>query len=158
MHFFLIMAPDSGYRRADAQPVVQGNMADMPRTRLYLVRHGALVTSDEWRYVGQQDIELSDEGRGQIAALAQRLSDVRITAAYCSDLGRTVESARLLCNGRGLEPVACREFREIDIGHWEGMTLAEIMERFPYQPDYVFNNLGEVDPDTILSRRDRVET
>lgn len=38
-----------------------------------------------------------------------------------------------------------------------GVTTTEIMHRFPYQPDYVFNNLGEIDPDAILSRRDRVE-
>lgn len=38
-----------------------------------------------------------------------------------------------------------------------GVTTIEIMRRFPYQPDYVFNNLGEIDPDDILSRRDRVE-
>ncbi len=38
-----------------------------------------------------------------------------------------------------------------------GVTTPEIMERFPYQPDYVFHNLGEIDPDAILSRRNRVE-
>ena len=39
-----------------------------------------------------------------------------------------------------------------------GVTTMSIMNRFPYQPDYVFNNLGEIDPETILSRRNRVET
>lgn len=38
-----------------------------------------------------------------------------------------------------------------------GVTDREIMNRFPYQPDYVFNHLGEIDPEAILSRRDRVE-
>jgi NagD protein len=38
-----------------------------------------------------------------------------------------------------------------------GVTDRETMDRFPYQPDYIFNHLGEVDPDAILSRRDRVE-
>lgn len=33
-----------------------------------------------------------------------------------------------------------------------------LMNRFPYQPDYIFNHLGEIDPGTILSRRDRVES
>ena len=33
----------------------------------------------------------------------------------------------------------------------------EAMRRFPYYPDYVFENLGEFDPETIVSRRDRVE-
>jgi 5'-nucleotidase len=38
-----------------------------------------------------------------------------------------------------------------------GVTTRAVMERFPYQPDYVFNNLGEIDPEVILSRRNRVE-
>lgn len=38
-----------------------------------------------------------------------------------------------------------------------GVTTRKNMTRFPYQPDYIFSNLGEIDPDTILSRRDRVE-
>jgi alpha-ribazole phosphatase/probable phosphoglycerate mutase len=129
------MASDSAHTRADPRPAVssgfQRNSADVTRTRLYLVRHGALVTSDEWRYVGQRDIELSDAGRAQITALAVRLSAVSISAVYCSDLVRTVESAGLLAAGRGLNPVACPEFREINIGRWEGMTLDEIMHLYP---------------------------
>ncbi len=38
-----------------------------------------------------------------------------------------------------------------------GVTSRDIMNRFPYQPDYVFNHLGEIDPEAILSRRDWVE-
>ena len=39
-----------------------------------------------------------------------------------------------------------------------GVTDREAMNRFPYQPDYVFENLGEIDPDALLSRRNRVES
>ena len=38
-----------------------------------------------------------------------------------------------------------------------GVTTVEIASRFPYQPDYIFQNVGEIDPDSILSRRDRLE-
>ncbi len=38
-----------------------------------------------------------------------------------------------------------------------GVTSRETMSRFPYQPDYVFDHLGEIAPETILSRRNRVE-
>ena len=37
-----------------------------------------------------------------------------------------------------------------------GVTTRKDLNRFPYQPDYIFNNLGELDPDAILSRRARV--
>jgi NagD protein len=38
-----------------------------------------------------------------------------------------------------------------------GVTDRKTMNSFPYQPDYVFNHLGEIDPDIIESRRVRVE-
>lgn len=38
-----------------------------------------------------------------------------------------------------------------------GITTREMAHRFPYQPDYIFKNIGEIDPDSILPRRDRVE-
>jgi len=38
-----------------------------------------------------------------------------------------------------------------------GVTDRETMNRFPYQPDYVFQHLGEIDPEGIASRRNRVE-
>ncbi len=38
-----------------------------------------------------------------------------------------------------------------------GVTSRKAALRFPYQPDYLFDNVGEIDPDTILPRRDRVE-
>jgi NagD protein len=38
-----------------------------------------------------------------------------------------------------------------------GVTSRKMALRFPYQPDYMFQNIGEIDPDTILSRRERLE-
>lgn len=38
-----------------------------------------------------------------------------------------------------------------------GITARDMVRRFPYQPDYIFNTVGEIDPDAILSRRERVE-
>jgi NagD protein len=38
-----------------------------------------------------------------------------------------------------------------------GITARDMLNRFPYQPDYVYQNIGEIDPDFIQPRRDRVE-
>jgi alpha-ribazole phosphatase len=105
-------------------------MTDLP-TRLYLVRHGELFTSKEWRYVGQMDVELNDEGKQQIKKLSRRLSPEQIEMIFSSDLTRTIESAKIIGNKLAIinEPIS--EFREIDLGVWEGHTLEEIEERFP---------------------------
>lgn len=38
-----------------------------------------------------------------------------------------------------------------------GVTSRNMLKMFPYQPDYVFNNVGEINPDIILSRRELLE-
>lgn len=103
------------------------------RTRVYLVRHGELITSDEWRYVGQRDVALNDCGREQIRRLALRLQAEPVQAVFCSDLSRTRESAALLAAPFNVQPVADAAFREIDLGVWEGLTLEEIIERYGAQ-------------------------
>ena len=105
-------------------------MNDQP-TRLYLVRHGELVTSKEWRYVGQMDVELNETGKKQIQNLSSRLSSEQIEMIFSSDLTRTIESAEIIGNKLEIinEPIS--ELREINLGVWEGLTLEEIEESFP---------------------------
>jgi alpha-ribazole phosphatase len=105
------------------------------RTRLYLARHGELVTSHEWRYVGHMDVALNDKGRAQIARLARRLSMEKIDVLLSSDLLRAVESASIIGKAIGLDPSAEPAFREIHLGRWEGLTREEITARFSQEFD-----------------------
>jgi len=110
-------------------------------TRLYLVRHGATQLTAENRFSGAVGVDLSDEGRGQTRRLAERLQNENITAAYCSPLSRTVETAAILCKPHGLSPVHRDGLREISHGRWEGLTRAEVEAR--YDEEYV---TWEADP------------
>jgi NagD protein len=38
-----------------------------------------------------------------------------------------------------------------------GVTHKDMVKAFPYQPDYIFNNIGEINPHTIRSRRELLE-
>jgi alpha-ribazole phosphatase len=100
------------------------------RTRIYLARHGELVTSSEWRFVGHMDVALNTTGIRQFEVLAERLRDEQIEAVYSSDLQRTVQSARIVAECFGLTPVARSELREIHLGAWEGLTMDEIRASF----------------------------
>jgi broad specificity phosphatase PhoE len=99
-------------------------------TRIYLVRHGATKLSAEDRFAGSTDVELSDEGRRQAGRLAHRLADDRVAAAYCSPLQRTRVTASILAEPHGLTLAAENGLREIDHGHWEGLTRAEVESQF----------------------------
>jgi probable phosphoglycerate mutase len=100
-------------------------------TRLYLVRHGATQLSAENRFAGAVGVDLSEEGRAQVQRLARRLSDDRITATYTSPLSRTVETAEILAAPHRLTLRKRDGLREISHGRWEGLTRAEVEQRYP---------------------------
>lgn len=99
-------------------------------TRLLLVRHGATTLSAEDRFAGSTDVALSDEGRHQAARLGARLADDAIAAVYCSPMRRTMETAAIIAADHQLPPVTRPGLREIDHGHWEGLTRQEVERRF----------------------------
>ena len=103
------------------------------KTRLLLVRHGATVFSAEDRFAGSSDVALSDEGRAQAVALGNRIAKEKISAAYCSDMSRAIETATLLAQPHGLIATPNRALREVDHGHWEGMRHKEVEERFAHE-------------------------
>jgi probable phosphoglycerate mutase len=119
-----------------------------PATRIFMVRHGATVLTDEDRFAGVTDVELSEEGREQARRLAERLTHAKITAIYASPLGRTVETARILAAPHDFEVQTRDGFREISHGHWEGMKRRDVEEKFPdeiaeWEKDpYTFAPLG----------------
>ena len=102
-----------------------------PHTRMYLIRHGQVVGYDQPRYNGQADVTLTDVGMEQYHMLKERLADSKISACYTSDLSRCSAGAEIICQNRGIEPVARRELRELHIGIWEGLTWQEIKANWP---------------------------
>jgi broad specificity phosphatase PhoE len=99
-------------------------------TRVYLIRHGSTTLTSEDRFSGATDVPLSETGRHQARRLAERLSDDRVKAVYCSPLQRTIETAAIVAGPHGLTPVVRDGLREIDHGHWEGMRRADVETRF----------------------------
>jgi probable phosphoglycerate mutase len=99
-------------------------------TRIMLVRHGATVLAREDHFSGSTDVELSDTGRAQAAALAQRLAKETIHAVYASPMKRTLATAGAIAAPHKLTAVPDPALREINHGHWEGLRRADVEQRF----------------------------
>lgn len=104
-----------------------------PKTRIYLIRHGEVVGAGTSRYNGHADVALTKHGISQYHELKERLSGFNISACYSSDLSRCVTGAEIICEEFGIKPILKRELRELNIGVWEGMTWAEIVEKYPQE-------------------------
>jgi broad specificity phosphatase PhoE len=94
-----------------------------------LVRHAQSVSNAAGVWQGQGDSPLSELGRAQVEALASALGPRRYDLAISSDLSRAAETA----NALSMEVVHKRAWREIDVGDWEGLTMEQVVERFPEQ-------------------------
>lgn len=87
-------------------------------TEVLLVRHGesaAVVPGSP----ESEDPPLSEAGRRQAAALAERLAGKHLDAVWSSDLARARDTARLLAEPRGLPVVERPDLREVHLGDWE---------------------------------------
>ncbi len=99
--------------------------------RVYLIRHAETETTIEDRFAGSQNLPLAAEGREHADELATRLKGFRIDAIYSSPLRRAIETAQPIAAEHGLSVVPLEALREIAHGHWEGMTRAEVEQKYP---------------------------
>jgi probable phosphomutase (TIGR03848 family) len=71
-------------------------------------------------------LHLSEEGRQQAKALAERLGPVPVDALYASPLERCQETAAVIADARGLVVETLDEVGEVRYGDWTGRTLKEL--------------------------------
>jgi probable phosphoglycerate mutase len=93
-------------------------------TEVVLIRHGSAQHSTPDQPLeliqGQSDPALTELGRDQALAVAERLSAATPEAIFVTPLRRTQETARPLAERLGIEPVVLPELREVYLGDWEG--------------------------------------
>lgn len=93
---------------------------------IYLVRHAenpANLTK-EFSYK-KVDYSLTPKGVIQAQQTAEYFKDKNIDAIYTSPLKRTRETAHIIGQSLGLEPIVMEHFREINVGSLEGQPPTE---------------------------------
>ena len=98
---------------------------------LYLVRHGETTYNAQGRIQGHTDAPLSPLGFKQAEAIANRLSKDKFTAVYSSDLGRASSTAEIIAAHHNLPVNTTPLIRESNLGVVQGLTNAEVEQRYP---------------------------
>ena len=114
-------------------------MPDKPTT-IYLLRHGETVNTLDGplRYNGHFDVDITAQARAQMRQRGQEFSALDIAAVYASDLQRCRKGGEIIAAAVGCRLVLSENLREMKMGDWEGLTLAEVRERFPEQVEKKF--------------------
>ena len=98
-----------------------------PRT-IYLVRHGETQGNIDDKAQGHLDVPLTETGRLQAKAVAERLSDIEFDAVYSSDLKRAVRH-RQSDHSLGVQNCEIQtrsQLREYHFGDYEDMPWDEV--------------------------------
>ncbi len=99
-------------------------------TIIYLIRHGHNDYVGKGKLAGRlKDVHLSEQGKAQAAALAEKLKNTNFTAIYASPLDRTMETATPIAAMQGLNVIARDGLLEIGYGKWEGQSLKALRRR-----------------------------
>jgi probable phosphomutase (TIGR03848 family) len=95
-----------------------------------LVRHGLTPTTGIKLPGRAPGLHLSDEGRRQAEAAAERIGKIpRIGAVYCSPITRARETARPIGAAVKRALRIDRDLADLDIGEWTGMSLKQAARR-----------------------------
>lgn len=137
----------------------------MPReevTRLHLFRHGEVEQMTERVVRGQEDVQLSENGIAQSAAVARWFVNghEQPDAIWSSDLTRCRVLAELLAKESGAELHFDERLREQHMGDWQGKTWSEITAKdgaavTAYWDDYL--HARPTGGETYLELHQRVE-
>jgi len=104
------------------------------------MRHGATPWNVANRFQGMTETSINEDGQENARNNAQLLSNYlerknvepRAVSVHCSPLLRAQQSAKIIANSlssRAIVPIIHKEFREISMGHWEGMQNLEVKEK-----------------------------
>lgn len=101
--------------------------------RVYLVRHGQTAWNQVGRIQGHSDTPLDEVGRRQAAQVARWLAERvrRPLGVYSSDLQRAFHTAQVIAEALNAPLLPEPALRERHWGLWEGLTSAEVQQRFP---------------------------
>jgi probable phosphoglycerate mutase len=124
---------DSAVEEAE-KPPARGWGGHGAATTLVVVRHGVTTHTSAKRFsggLGGDNPPLSDEGRDQVRAAGEWLLPMadQVAAVIASPVRRTRESADIVGEMLGVAVTEEPGFAEMEFGHWDGLTFAEVGER-----------------------------
>jgi broad specificity phosphatase PhoE len=127
---------------------------------LWLIRHAEVEIRYQNVFGGIIDMDLSDRGRQQAAALAGYLRRQPLDAVYASPMRRVQQTLAPLMNNGTPAPIVLPGLREADFGDWTGLSWAEVQARHGVSAFSWLEQLergGIPNAETVPALRARVE-
>jgi alpha-ribazole phosphatase len=109
--------------------------------KLFLIRHGETDWNLKGKIQGSSDIELNDTGIKQAEELSNKVLEesYKFSKIYSSSQRRAVNTAEILRRVINVDYISIEGLEEINLGEWEGLSWAEVKEKYPtgYEEWYI---------------------
>lgn len=132
----------------------------MSSTDLICIRHGETQWNTAGRVQGHLNSDLTSNGIKQAQAVARRLSQQPFNHLYSSDLGRALETAKIIGKACDKTVTTDPDWRERHMGIFQGLTRDEMLQQIPaqrkaYETDKEVYHIPQ--GESVLQRRQRGE-
>lgn len=100
--------------------------------KLFLIRHGQTDWNIKGKIQGSCDIELNDTGIIQAEELGNKILEnkYKFSKIYSSPQRRAIKTAEILSKVTNVEYISIEGLEEINLGEWEGLSWAEVKEKY----------------------------
>ena len=100
-------------------------------TRMILIAAAQTDWRVQERLAGDTDLPLNQAGHQQAIVDGGAVATLKPTICRCGPEQATKQTAAIIAHEIGIRCRTVKDLREIDLGHWEGLTAEEFRERFP---------------------------
>jgi alpha-ribazole phosphatase len=98
---------------------------------IILARHGETDFNASEKFRGRVDVPLNENGLRQAELLGEYLRGDKIDVVYSGPLQRAIATAEAIAAPHGLAVNIVENLNDIDCGTWQGLTVAEVKEKYP---------------------------
>ena len=128
--------------------------------KFIIVRHGYSIFNKEKRFTGHIDVDLDERGYAQAAKNAEYIvANYHIDKIYSSDLCRAYNTVKPVADALGLPIHTSKDLRELYIGRWEGLSIADVKRDEPEALAFYRKRIPEANAgggETRLQLRQRI--
>lgn len=83
------------------------------------------------RLAGDTDLPLNETGHRQAILWASQLSTIHPAIVRCGPEQSTKQTGSIIAHQLGIRMRTVKNLREMNLGHWQGLTIQDFEERFP---------------------------
>lgn len=127
--------------------------------KLFFIRHGQTDWNIKGKIQGSCDIQLNDIGIKQAEELSNNIlkNKYKFSRIYSSPQRRAVKTAEILSKVTNVEYISIEGLEEINLGEWEGLSWAEVKEKYPVEYEEWYINRRYTKPPKGESYQDMLQ-